>query len=140
MNKHLFAKFKRILKENPELEQAAMQDTLDDGTDISEFDVDMSPPENTNTIADAMSQEQQAQLNELQGWISQINGFLKFLNGDNPDSVQSKLSRAVPDTMMEKIKTSEQSTITRIASDLASLEQALIGKKALSKSPQLKGV
>ncbi len=140
MNKHLFVKFKRILKENPELEQAAMEDTLDDGTDISEFDVDMSPPENTNTVASAMSQEQQAQLNELQGWITRINEFIEFINGDNENSVQSKLSRAVPDTMMDKIKTSEQSTIARIAADLGSLQQSLISKKALSRNPQLKGV
>lgn len=140
MNKHLFAKFKKVLKENPELEEDAMLDSLDDGTDLGEYDVDMSPPEGGDEVADAISRQQQQQLNELQGWIDQIDGFLSFLNSDSPESIQSKLAKAVPDTIMDKVKSSQQTKISRIASDLASFHQALLGFKAMSGNAHLRNV
>lgn len=140
MHNKFHAKFKKILNENPELERDAMIDSLDDGTDIDDFDMDMEPSTEGDEVADAISRQQQQQLNELQGWIDQIDGFLTFMNGDDPSSIQSKLAKAVPDTIMDKVKTSQQSKISRIASDLASFHQALLGFKAMSNSPHLKNV
>jgi len=62
------------------------------------------------------------------------------LNGDNPDSIQSKLANAEPDTIIEKIKTSQQSKIARVASDLASFHQSLLGYKAQSGASHLRHV
>jgi methyl-accepting chemotaxis protein len=135
-------KFRKILRENPELEVSAMQDTLDDGTDISEFDVDsdVDVSSGENDVADALSRQQQQMLGQLQGWIDQVEQFLEYLNGDNPESIQSKLANAIPDTIMDKVKTSQQSKISRVASDLASFHQSLLGFKAQSGNASLRGV
>lgn len=140
MNKSLFAKFKKILRENPELEQDAMIDSLDDDTDISDFDMDMESDGSQDEVADAIGRQQQQMIGELQGWIDQIDGFLRFINGDRPDSIQSKLAKAIPNTILDKVKTSQQSKIARIASDLASFHQALLGFKAQSNNSSLKNV
>jgi hypothetical protein len=141
MKNKFHVRFKKILKENPELEQDAMSDVLDDGTNLEDFTPNTEPSREGDDFADAISQLQQEQLQELQGWIGEINGFLNFLNNsENPMSVQSKLARAVRDTIMDKIKTSQQTKISRIASELGSLHQTLLAFKAQSSNVNLKGV
>ena len=139
MSQKFINKFKKILIENPEQELAAMEDSLDDGVTPEDYDVDFETDPNDD-IANAMSRQQQMMMTELQGWIDNVEQFLEYLNGDNPDSIQSKLANAEPDTIIEKIKTSQQSKIARVASDLASFHQSLLGYKAQSGASHLRHV
>lgn len=126
-------------------EEKAMRSTLDSGTDPSEFDIDLDTPDpNINPedkqIADLMSKKNEQIVNELQGWIEQIEGFLTFLNGEQNESIQSRLAAAEPDTVLDKMKQSQQTRITRVASDLASLHQFFLGFMAQTKNPRFKYV
>lgn len=143
-----FAKnFITVLKEadlDRDLERQAMEGSLDDGIDPSEFDTDMeiSPEEAqaTDEVADAMSKRNQQIINELQGWIDNIEEFLSFLNSEDPNSVQSRLAAAEPDTVMDKMKQSQQTKISRVASDLASLHQNFLGYMAQTSNARFKYV
>jgi hypothetical protein len=135
MHKCKFAKnFRRVLKEDDAgMERRAMENSLDDGTNPEDFDVDMTPDVNASVdqsskqVADAMSQKNQQIIDELQSWIDQVDTFLKFLNSEDPNSIQSKLAAAEPDTVMDKMKQSQQTKISRVASDLAALHQNFLG-------------
>jgi hypothetical protein len=132
--------FLKILKENPELERAAMEASLDDGVSGEDFDLDMDATGEFDEVGDAINRRNQQEVATLDGWISQIDQFLKTLNSDDPSSIQSKLANAVPDTILDKVKQSQQTKIARVASDLASLHQGLLGFKAMSGNSQLKNV
>lgn len=126
--------FMTLLKEqglDSNLERKAMESSLDDGVDPSEFDTDleMTPEEAhaTDEVADAMSRRNQQIIDELQTWIDRTEEFLLFLNSEDPSSVQSRLAAAEPDTVMDKMKQSQQTKISRVASDLASLHQNFLG-------------
>lgn len=134
----LFAKnFMTVLREaddTAELERKAMISTLDDGTNPDDFDVDVDPPSVNGSVdkvsrqaAEAMSQKNQQMIDELQGWIDDIENFLARLNSEDPNSIQSRLAAAEPDTVMDKMKQSQQTKISRVASDLASLHQNFLG-------------
>jgi hypothetical protein len=143
-----FAKnFISVLKEadlDRDLERKAMEGSLEDGIDPSEFDtnMEMSPEEAqvTDEVADAMSRRNQQIIGELQGWIDQIEDFLAFLNSEDPSSVQSKLAAAEPDTVLDKMKQSQQTKISRVASDLASLHQNFLGYMAQTQNARFKYV
>jgi len=139
--------FIKVLREqdiNSDLERKAMESSLDDGIDPSEFDTDMemSPEEAqvTDEVADAMSRRNQQIISELQGWIDKTEEFLNFLNSESPDSVQSRLAAAEPDTVMDKMKQSQQTKISRVASDLASLHQNFLGFMAQTANTRFKYV
>lgn len=137
--------FQQILLEadgDSELDRAAMEASLDDGTDAGEFDVDPNELDAavTDEVADAMSRRNQQIIGELQSWIDQIEQFLVFLNGEQPDSVQSRLAAAEPDTVMDKMKQSQQTKISRVASDLASLHQSFLGFMAQTRNTKFKYV
>lgn len=147
----IFARnFIKVLREADEIspERAAMEATLDDGTDPSEFDTDLSTIPKTNSqvdqaskaAADAMSVKNQQIINELQSWIDNIEEFLNFLNSEDPNSVQSRLAAAEPDTVMDKMKQSQQTKISRVASDLASLHQNFLGFMAQTSNARYKYV
>lgn len=141
----LFAKnFMRVLKEdNADMERKAMEASLDQGTDPTDFDVDTSigaQDAQTSEVADAMSRRNQQMVAELQGWTNQIEQFLVFLNSEQPDSIQSRLATAEPDTVMDKMKQSQQSKISRVASDLASLHQNFLGFMAQTSNPRYRNV
>jgi len=138
-------KFFKVLKEQDE-EREAMEATLDADTDAGEFDVDVEVDE---TVVDedpnvkaaiAVEERNEAMRVTLQGWISQLDQFLEFLNSENPDSIQSALANAEPDTIFDRMKDSEQRKIARVASDLASLTQSFKGYIAQSANPQFKYV
>jgi len=135
----------RILKENPDLSDPdlgndAMVNSLDDGTDPLDFDVDMESSDEFDEVGDAINRRNQQDIDMLDTWINQTDQFLSFLNSDDPSSMQSKLSKAVPDTIMDKVKQSQQTKISRVASDLASLHQSMLGFKAMSNNSSLKNV
>jgi hypothetical protein len=143
-----FAKnFITVLKEadlDRDLERKAMEGSLDDGIDPSEFDtnMEMSPEEAqvTDEVADAMSKRNQQIIGELQDWIDRVEEFLSFLNSEDPNSVQSRLAAAEPDTVMDKMKQSQQTKISRVASDLASLHQNFLGFMAQTSNARFKYV
>ena len=138
--------FVKVLREDfdRDLEREAMEASLDDGIDAEEFDTDleMSPEEAQakDEVADAMSRRNQQIIQELQGWIDEIEGFLSFLNSEDPNSVQSRLAAAEPDTVLDKMKQSQQTKISRVASDLASLHQNFLGYMAQTQNARFKYV
>lgn len=130
---------------DPDAERAAMEASLDDGTDPNSFDTDVDSldaqaAEYNDEVADAMSRRNQQIISELQGWIDEIESFLNFLNSEDPNSVQSKLAAAEPDTVMDKMKQSQQTKISRVASDLASLHQNFLGFMAQTQNTRFKYV
>jgi HSP90 family molecular chaperone len=138
-------KFFKVLKEQDE-EREAMEATLDAETDAGEFDVDVEVDETVVEddpnvkAAIAVEERNEAMRITLQGWISQLDQFLEFLNSESPDSIQSALANAEPDTIFDRMKDSEQRKIARVASDLASLTQSFKGYIAQSANPQFKYV
>lgn len=132
--------FLKLLRENPELERQAMEASLDDGVSGEDFDLDMDASGEFDEVGDAINRRNQQDNQTLDGWIEQIGSFLKSLNSDDPASMQSKLAKATPDTILDKVKQSQQTKIARVASDLASLHQGLLGFKAMSNAPSLKNV
>lgn len=136
--------FLQTLREADEItpDRAAMEASLDDGTDPADFDVNLDVPKNgvTDEVADAVSRKNQQIISELQGWIDKVDEFLLFLNSENPNSIQSKLASAEPDTIMDKMKQSQQSKISRVASDLASFHQSLLGFMAQTKNAKFRHV
>ena len=114
----------------------AMEGTLDDGSQVSDFDV-----QNVNQLQqDIANQKATQMISVLRQWIDEISRFKEFLNGTNESSVQSTLAKAVPDTLFDKIKTSENKRIARVASDLSSFEEILKGYVADSSNAHLKYV
>lgn len=140
--------FLKLLKERDELpmndpmaDGAAMAASLDDGTDPSEFDVDMDPEIGAeDEVAAAMARQNQKIVSTIQNWIDKTEEFLVFLNGEEPTSIQSTLANATPETVMDKMKQSQQTKISRVASDLASFHQSLLGFMAQTKNAKFKGV
>ena len=94
---------------NPEAEAAAMQSTLDPGTDASELGA--APGANVE-VAAAVAKNNQAMKQSLTTWISTLEEFVEFLNGTEGASVQSQLKNAVPDTILDKIRSSEMKKIS----------------------------
>jgi len=135
--------FLTVLKEadDRDLERAAMEASLDDGTNPADFDVDLTPSGDVDEVADAMSRQNQKNLQTIQHWIQETSKFLDFLNSESPTSIQSTLANATPDTIMDRMKSAEQRKIARVASDLASFKEALKGYLAQgNSSPALRGV
>jgi len=141
---NLYAKrFKMMLEadEDLSLERDAMEASLDDGTNPAEFDANIDGMKQAQTeIDDALSRRNQEIVNELQGWLNEIQAFLKILNSEDSTSMQSRLANAEADTIFDKMKQSQQTKISRVASDLASLEQAFLGFMAQTKNPKYKYV
>jgi hypothetical protein len=141
---NLYAKrFKMMLEadEDLSLERDAMEASLDDGTNPAEFNTDIDGMKQAQSeIDDALSRRNQEIVNELQGWLTEIQTFLKILNSDDSASMQSRLANAEADTIFDKMKQSQQTKISRVASDLASLEQAFLGFMAQTKNPKYKYV
>lgn len=137
--------FKQVLKEantDAALDRAAMEASLDKGTEGEDFDTDPNAVETqaADEVADAMSRRNTQIITELQSWINEIEQFLTFLNGEEPTSVQSRLAAAEPDTVMDKMKQSQQTKISRVASDLASLHQSFLGFMAQTRNTKFKYV
>ena len=124
--------------DSPEMtdDQMAMQGTLDDGSEVSDFDI-----QNVNQLQqDLQNQKATQMISVLKQWIDRISDFKEFLNGTDDSSINSTLAKAVPDTLFDKIKTSESKRIARVAADLSSFEEILKGHMANSNNPNLKYV
>lgn len=118
-------RFIKVVEAANELEgdKAAMAATLDQGTSLSDYNVNAP----TLSTQDVLKQSYEMQAGELQGWISEIEKFVQYINGDTDSSIQSKLHNASCDTMFEKIASSESKKISRVASELSALVQSFKG-------------
>lgn len=130
-------RFKRVLVEQDDADltdRDAMVQTLDKGTSPEDFNVD-APPAGAEVVP-TMSAVQKKMYEQLKGWINRIDEFSTYLNGTGPESVQSKLNAAEPDTLFDKISTAETKKIARVAVELTSLNEMLKGYLATANDPK----
>jgi len=101
-------------------DRQAFNGSLDSSTDPAIFDdVEENP-----AIA-IKKQQAAADVSTLQSWIEQIGGFVSYLNGLDPTSINFILSKADCDTVLADVRRSETKKISRIAQDLSGLHEAL---------------
>ena len=138
-------KFFKVLNEQDE-EREAFEASLEDETDAGEFDVDVEVDETVveddpNVRAAVAVEERNAAMRTtLKGWIDEIDGFLHYLNGEDPTSIQTTLANAEPDTIFDRMKASEQRKIARVATELAALNESFKGYIAQTGNAQFKYV
>ena len=138
-------KFFKVLKEQDE-DREAFEASLEDETDAGEFDVDVEVDETVveddpNVRAAVAVEERNAAMRStLKGWIDEIDGFLHYLNGEDPTSIQTTLANAEPDTIFDRMKASEQRKIARVATELAALNESFKGYLAQTGNAQFKYV
>ncbi len=142
-------RFTKVLKEDAE-DQAAFEAALEDDTSAEQFDVETeADPEAAAEIAETdpsvKAAEAQGEINArmvetLKGWITSGDEFLAKLNdASNPDSIAHALGNAEPDTLFDKMS-SEQRRVSKVATDLAALNETMRGYLAQSGDSNLKGV
>ena len=142
-------RFAKVLKENDE-EKEAFDLSLDDDTGAEDFDIDVNAdPEATDEVAEsdpsvraasAQGEVQAAMVATLNGWIADGDAFLKKLNdASDPNSIAYALGNAEPDTLFDKMG-SEQRRVSKVATDLAALNETMRGYLAQSQNPSLRGV
>ena len=138
-------KFFKVLKEQDE-DREAFEASLEDETDAGEFDVNVEVDETVveddpNVRAAVAVEERNAAMKAtLKGWIDEIDGFLHYLNGEDPTSIQTTLASAEPDTIFDRMKASEQRKIARVATELAALNESFKGYIAQTGNAQFKYV
>ena len=139
-------RFLKSLNEQAEEERVAFEAELDDDTSAEDFDVDVevdevAVEEDPNVkAAQAVSERNEAMRVKLEGWIGEIETFLEYLNGASPDSIQTLLANAEPDTIFDRMKASEQRKIARVATELAALNESFKGYIAQTGNAQFKYV
>lgn len=113
----------------------AMASTLDQGTSPSDYDVHAGSRE--AALASAKSHAMMA--DKLNGWITRINEFIDFLNGQQEDSMQTQLARADDKSLFGAIKTAEAKKIGLVCKELAGFVQMLQAYSAGSNDPKYRG-
>lgn len=116
-------------------DQLALASTLDADTDPNALGADVDA-----AAATAVAQQQQQMISTVQGWIVKLDEFVKYLNSPTGESIQNTLKDATPDTILDKIRTTETKKIARSAMDLAALSQIFQGYLATARDPKYKGV
>lgn len=106
----------------PATDREAMAQQLDTAAP-TDFDVQQAGR------AKLVDQHKAGQIKQLDEWIVQLDTFVRFLNGTEPDSVQSKLHAAPCDTIFQDIARSEKKKISRLAAELSTLSESLKGYK-----------
>jgi hypothetical protein len=142
-------KFFKVLAEDVEDEKEAFDLALDDDTSAEDFDIDVeADPDATDMVeqdpavaaAEAQGLANAAMVETLQGWITAGDEFLKKLNdAGDPNSIAYALGNAEPETLFDKMA-SEQRRVSKVATDLAALNETMRGYLAQSQNPALKGV
>ena len=139
-------RFFRSLNEQAVEEREAFEAELDDDTPEGAFDVDVdveetAVEEDPNVkAAQAVSERNAAMRTTLEGWVGEIETFLEYLNGSSPESIQTLLANAEPDTIFDRMKASEQRKIARVATELAALNESFKGYLAQTGNAQFKYV
>jgi hypothetical protein len=138
-------RFFKSLTEQVE-EREAFEAELDDNTNAGDFDVDVDVDETVVEddpnvkAAVAVSERNAAMRATLEGWVGEIETFLEYLNGSSPESIQTLLANAEPDTIFDRMKASEQRKIARVATELAALNESFKGYLAQTGNAQFKYV
>ena len=93
-------------------------------------DVDSIDPNKYNREEKRLQAHLQQRAHEnnelLSQWAATIDDFTSFVNDPNrDDSIKNIIERAMPGSVLEKIKKSEARRLTRVATEAASLSQAL---------------
>lgn len=143
MNKFQNRFFQHINEQDNERE--AMEASLDRDTNPTDFDIDNDTVENeyadlTRRASQIKTQQAEQMQSRITSWVDACDEFLVFLNGTTPDSIQTILSQAEPDTIFERMKQSEQRKIARVATELAALAESFKGYLAQSNNSQFKYV
>lgn len=132
---------------DPAAEEAAMVASLDKDTDAGEFDVDVELSEGENEhaemnarVAAAKSEQAAAMVQTIEGWVAEFSEFLELLNGTSDGSIQSQLANSEADTILDRMKQSEQRKIARVATELAALTESFKGYLAQSENSSFKYV
>ena len=122
----------------PEMtDEQALETTLDPGTlDSQHLDVHAAD----RRALQAKVEYQAQMVTKLDEWIIKISEFCKFLNEPGTGSIQAVLNKAIPETIMDKINTSETKRIARVASELGSLNEMLKGYRNTSDDASYRGV
>ena len=142
-------RFATVLKEDAE-DQAAFEAALEDDTSAEQFDTEVdADPEAAAEIAETdptvKAAEAQGEINTqmvetLKGWITAGDEFLTKLNdASDPSSIAYALGNAEPDTLFDKMS-SEQRRVSKVATDLAALNETMRGFLAQSGDASLRGV
>jgi hypothetical protein len=139
-------RFFRALNEQDEDRQAMMQ-SLDKGTDPGEFDVnldagsDTEVAQHTAAAIEAASRRHVEYVRRIKEWSVRLQDFLEFLNGTH-NSVQSTIASATSNddkTILAELD-SEQSRITRAATEISALIQKFNAALSTEKDPSYRGV
>tara|TARA_R110000824_G_scaffold14684_3_gene62340 strand:- start:618 stop:1055 length:438 start_codon:yes stop_codon:yes gene_type:complete len=139
-------RFFKSLNEQATEERVAFEAELEDNTSAGDFDVDVDVDETVVEddpnvkAALAVSERNEAMRAKLEGWISEIENFLEYLNGSASDSIQTLLANSEPDTIFDRMKASEQRKIARVATELAALNESFKGYIAQTNNAQFKYV
>lgn len=134
-------RFIKVLNEqdDPEItDREAMASTLDKGTSPEDFDVD-APKGVVGQVPVELTAFQKAMYDELRKWLGEMEQFKEYLNGTGPDSIQSKLNSASPETLFKKISDAETKKISRVAVELGALIELLKGYLANSNDSKYRG-
>jgi hypothetical protein len=133
--------FKCLIEQDED--RAAMLSTLDRDTDPAAFDVDMNkqlPDGDPNAaVSQALSDRNNQMVEQIKSWVSEMEQFLENLNGTE-NSIQTALAAAEPDTILDRMKTSEQRKIARVATEIAALTESFKGYLAQTNNAQFKYV
>lgn len=126
-------------------DKEAMAQTLDKGSTPEDFDANTSDMQMddqdqalqaSQDLMNVVNNQNQIMVNKLKDWIVRVQDFVSFLNDTEGDSIQNSLTKALPDTLFDKIKTAESKKIARTAVDLASLAETLKGYIVQSNNPK----
>ena len=135
-------RFFKVLSEQDE-DRAAMLSTLDKDTNPEDFDTDTASPTDINdpnsAVSRALSEREAAMVTQVREWVSNMEEFLENLNGTE-NSIQTALANAEADTLLDKMKQSEQRKIARVATELAALAESFKGFLAQANNSSLKYV
>jgi hypothetical protein len=101
-------------------DEQAFQAGLDDNTDPESFN---DVPD--NPVAKFQAQQAANTITTLQSWISQVEGFIEYLNGLDDSSINSQLNRVDCDSVLADVQRSESKKISRLAQDLSGLGESL---------------
>lgn len=148
MSKNLFESvFKhQVKKELKTLNENTLEDELGGGVDDlgadenelaaqMEDDVDAVDPNearqqqdasNAVEIQDKIAQKIEQDNDILSGWVNKLDEFLKFVNDPATDgSIRSVIDNSIEGSVFQKIKTSENRRITRVATEVAAFTEAI---------------
>ena len=123
-------RFFTVLREQTAEERAAMEASLDDDTNPEEFDTKVPEPEADSLVQQAsqIKAQQAIEMKEqIDEWTIRCLEFKDFLNDTKAPSINYILSRSVPESVFDDIKTSQLDNIRKVAEDLAGLAEVFKG-------------